>query len=37
MRRFNSPMIFNLEHWGLADFELPETVVGSPTLTSAPR
>jgi len=37
MRRFNSPMIFNLEHWGLADFELPETVVGSPRLTSAPR
>ena len=32
MRRFNSPMIFNLEHWGLADFELPETVVGSPRL-----
>jgi hypothetical protein len=37
MRRFNSPMIFNLEHWGLADFELPETIVGSPSLTSAPR
>jgi hypothetical protein len=37
MRRFNSPMIFNLEHWGLADFELPETVVGSPSLTSVPR
>jgi len=30
-------MIFNLEHWGLADFELPETLVGSSSLTSAPR
>ena len=29
MRRFNSTMIFNLENWGLADFDLPETVVGS--------
>ena len=37
MRRFNSPMIFNLEHWGLADFELPETLVGGSSLTSAPR
>jgi hypothetical protein len=37
MRRFNSPMIFNLERWGLADFELPETVVGNPRLISAPR
>ena len=29
MRRLNSPMIFNLDNWGLADFELPETVVES--------
>jgi hypothetical protein len=29
MRRFNSPMIFNLENWGLADLELPEAVVES--------
>jgi hypothetical protein len=29
MRRLNSPMIFNLESWGLAGFELPEAVVGS--------
>jgi hypothetical protein len=28
MRRFNSPMIFNLENWGLPGFELPERVVG---------
>ena len=28
MRRFGSPMIFNLENWGLADFELPERAVG---------
>jgi hypothetical protein len=28
MRRFNSPMIFNLENWGLSGFELPERVVG---------
>jgi len=27
MNRFNSPMIFNHESWGLADFELKETVV----------
>ena len=28
MRRLNSSMIFNLENWGLSDFELPEKVVG---------
>ncbi len=28
MRRFNSPMIFNLENWGLSGFELPERVAG---------
>src|SRR5579863_6613693 len=27
MRRLNSPMIFNRENWGLADLELPETVL----------
>ncbi len=27
MNRLNSPMIFNHENWGLADFELKETVV----------
>jgi hypothetical protein len=27
MRRLNSPMIFNLENWGLADFALPETEI----------
>lgn len=27
MRRLNSPMIFNLENWGLADFELREAVL----------
>lgn len=29
MRRFNSPIIFNLENWGLADLELTEQVVES--------
>jgi hypothetical protein len=27
MKRLNSPMIFNHENWGLADFELKETVI----------
>jgi hypothetical protein len=27
MRRFNAPMIFTLEDWGLAELELPETTV----------
>jgi hypothetical protein len=29
MRRFNAPIIFNLENWGLADLELTEQVVES--------
>ena len=29
MNRLNSPMIFNHENWGLADFELKETVIAS--------
>jgi aspartyl/asparaginyl-tRNA synthetase len=27
MRRFNMPLIFSGEHWGLADLELPESVL----------
>jgi hypothetical protein len=27
MQKFRCPMIFNLENWGLADFDLPETTV----------
>jgi hypothetical protein len=27
MSRLRSPMIFNLENWGLSEFELPETVI----------
>jgi len=27
MKRFNSPMIFNHDNWGMADFELKETVI----------
>jgi hypothetical protein len=30
MRRFESPMLFNRENWGLAGFDLPETVLGGP-------
>jgi hypothetical protein len=29
MRRLNAPMIFNRENWGLADLELPETVLSA--------
>jgi hypothetical protein len=29
MRRFNAPVIFMQENWGLADVELPETTIGS--------
>jgi len=28
MRRFNRPMIFNLDNWGLADAQLEESVIG---------
>ena len=27
MRRFNSPIIFNLDNWGLSGYDLPERVV----------
>ena len=30
MNRFNSPMIFNHENWGLADCELNETIISDP-------
>ena len=29
MRRFNAPVIFTQQNWGLADVDLPETTVGS--------
>lgn len=29
MRRFNAPVIFTQQNWGLADVDLPETAVGS--------
>jgi hypothetical protein len=30
MRQFNSPMVFNRDNWGLADYDLPETVLPRP-------
>jgi len=35
MRRLDSPMIFNRENWGLADLELPETVLSASTSVRA--
>ena len=32
MRRLRAPMIFNTANWGLADFDLPETVLRGPAL-----
>jgi hypothetical protein len=28
MRRFNAPVIFTQQNWGIADVDLPETTVG---------
>jgi len=36
MRRFNSPMIFNHDNWGLADVELEETVLTEKSSSAAP-
>jgi hypothetical protein len=35
MQKLRCPMIFNLENWGLADFNLPETTVARSTVNSA--
>jgi hypothetical protein len=35
MQKLRCPMIFNLENWGLADFDLPETTVASSIVKSA--
>ena len=35
MQKLRRPMIFNLENWGLADFNLPETTVESSIVKSA--
>jgi len=37
MQRLDSPMIFNRPNWGLADFELEETVLGTRCSVPAPH
>ena len=36
MRRFDAPVIFTRENWGLADIELPETTIGPGRIQGIP-